>query len=41
MDLILELFPDLTTLGLVVAGCFILLGIIIGVAIAAKNRNNF
>jgi len=41
MDWIMELFPDLTTFGLVVSGCLILVGIIIGVAMAYKDRNKF
>jgi len=37
----MDLIPDLTSLGVAVSGCLILVGVIIGVAIAAKNRNNF
>ena len=33
--------PELTSLGVVVGGCLILVCVIIGVAIAYKNRNNF
>lgn len=36
----MDLIPELTSLGVVVSGCLILVGIIIGVAIAVKNRNN-
>jgi len=33
--------PGMTSLGIAVAGCLILLCVIVAVAIAYKNRNNF
>jgi hypothetical protein len=40
MDWIMDLIPELSGLGLAVGGCLILVGLIIGVAIAAKGRHN-
>ena len=37
----MDVIPGLTSLGIAVAGCIILLTVIIAVAIAYKNRDNF
>jgi len=39
MDWIMGFFPELTPLGIAVTGCLILVGIIMGIAMAYKDRN--